>query len=118
YQNERIVLEDVALDYRDLVSYFNAKKNSLSTQLYLTFTDEGTAEISQTRTRLSNLKIDLGLSVRVEALRETPAKINGEKLYMGKVIEASIEDKIQCKGQVEISLQELNRRAKEFGSQF
>lgn len=118
YQNERIVLEDIALDYRDLVGYINAKKNSLSTQLYLTFTDDGTAEISQTRTRLSNLKINLGLSVRIEALRETPAKINGEKLYQGNIIEASIEDKIQCKGQVEISLQELNRRAKEFGSQF
>lgn len=40
YQGERVVLDDVSLDYADLIGYFNAKKNLTGTQLYLTLTDE------------------------------------------------------------------------------
>jgi ABC-type multidrug transport system ATPase subunit/ABC-type multidrug transport system permease subunit len=118
YQGERLVLEDVSLDHGDLTGYFNAKKNLTGTQLYLTLTDEGSAEISQTRARGTNLRISFGLGVTIEALRDTDAKINGKRLREGTTIEASIEDKIIAKGQVEISLQELRRRAREFGEQF
>ncbi len=118
YPGERVVLEDASLDYADLVSYFNAKKNLTGTQLYLTLTDEGSAEISQHRGRGTNLRISFGLSVVVEALRDTDAKINGKKLRAGTKIDASIEDKIIAQGEVEISLQELRRRAREFGEQF
>ena len=118
YQGERLVLEDVSLDYADLTGYFNAKKNLTGTQLYLTLTEEGSAEISQTRSRGTNLRISFGLGVVIEALRDTDAKINGKRLRDGTRIEASIEDKIIAKGEVEISLQELRRRAREFGEQF
>ncbi len=118
YQGERVVLDDVSLDYADLIGYFNAKKNLTGTQLYLTLTDEGSAEISQTRSRGTNLRISFGLGVTIEALRDTDAKINGKRLREGTVIEASIEDKIIAKDELEISLQELRRRAREFGEQF
>jgi len=118
YQSERVVLEDVSLDYGDLISYFNAKKNLTGTQLYLTLTDEGSAEISQNRSRGTNLLISFGLGVSIEALKDTDAKINGKRLKEGTKIEASIEDKIIAKDEVEISLQELRRRAREFGEQF
>ncbi|QIF01485.1 ATP-binding cassette domain-containing protein [Roseimicrobium sp. ORNL1] len=118
YQGERVVLEDISLDYADLTGYFNAKKNLTGTQLYLTLTEEGSAEISQTRNRNTNLRISFGLGVTIEALRDTDAKINGRRLKEGTKIDASIEDKIIAKGEVEISLQELRRRAREFGEQF
>ncbi len=118
YQSERVVLEDVSLDYADLISYFNAKKSLTGTQLYITLTDEGAAEITQTRNRGTDLRISFGLAVSIEALRDTSAKINGERLREGVKVEASIEDKIICNGEVEISLQELRRRAREFGEQF
>lgn len=118
YTSERVVLEDISLDYADLISYFNAKKNLTGTQLYLTLTDEGSAEITQTRGRNTNLRISFGLSVLIEALRDTDAKVNGQKLKEGSKIEASIEDKIDVKGEIEISLHELRRRAREFGEQF
>ncbi|WP_081887727.1 ABC transporter permease [Verrucomicrobium sp. BvORR034] len=118
YQGERVVLDDVSLDYADLIGYFNAKKNLTGTQLYLTLTDEGSAEISQTRSRGTNLRISFGLGVTIEALRDTDAKINGKRLREGTIIEASIEDKIIAKDELEISLQELRRRAREFGEQF
>lgn len=118
YLGERVVLEDVSLDYGDLAGYFNAKKNLTGTQLYLTLTEEGSAEISQNRGRGTNLRISFGLGVTLEALRDTDAKINGTRLRAGTKVEASIEDKIIAKGEVEISLQELRRRAREFGEQF
>ena len=118
YAGERLVLEDATLDYADIAAYFNAKKNLTGTQLYLTLTDEGSAEISQSRNRGTNLRISFGLGVTIEALRDTDARLNGQKLKQGTKLEASIEDKLIAKDEVEISLQELRRRAREFGEQF
>ena len=64
YPGERVVLEDASLDYSDFISYFNSKKNLTGTQLYLTFTDEGSAEISQNRSRGTNLRVSFGLGCR------------------------------------------------------
>ena len=118
YPGERVVMEDVSLDYNDLLSYFNAKKTLTGTQLYLTLTEEGQADVAPQRARGTNLRVSFGLGVSVEALRDTDATINGEPLRAGVVIEASIEDCIVAKGEIEISLQDLRRRAREFGGQF
>ena len=118
YPGERVVLEDVSLDYNDLISYFNAKKTLTGTQLYLTLTEEGHAEISPQRLRGTNLRVSFGLGVTVEALRDTDAAINGQALKAGVTVEASIEDAIVAHGEVEMSLLDLRRRAREFGGQF
>lgn len=118
YPTERVVIEDVSLDYNDLISYFNAKKTLTGTQLYLTLTGQGDAEITEQRTRNTNLRISFGLGVTIEALRDTDATVQGQRLRDGVVIESSIEDSIIAKGEVEISLLDLRRRAREFGGQF
>lgn len=118
YPGERLVLEDVTLDYADLISYFNAKKTLTGTQLYLTLTAAGDAEISPQRVRGTNLRVSFGLAVKVEALRSTRATLNGQPLVEGAVIEASLEDSIIAQGEMEISLRDLRRRAQEFGGQF
>lgn len=118
YPGERVVLEDVTLDYNDLVSYFNAKKTVTGSQLYLTLTDNGDAEIAQQRGRGTNLRVSFGLGVTVEALRNTDATLNGIQLREGSLVEASIEDSIIAHGEIEISLRDLRVRAQEFGGQF
>ncbi len=118
YPGERVVTGDVSLDYNDLISYFNAKKTLSGTQLYLTLTDSGDAEIAPQRNRGTNLRVSFGLGVTVEALRDTAATLGGQPLTAGTVIDASIEDSIIAHGEVEISLLDLRRRAREFGSQF
>jgi ABC transport system ATP-binding/permease protein len=119
YPKERVVLEDVTLDYEDLVSYFNAKKTLSGTQLYLTLTDDGDAEISPQRTRSAQLRLSFGLGVTVEALRDTKAFVNHVELLTGTKVDVSIEDSITLdKGEVEIALLDLQRRAREFGGQF
>lgn len=118
YPGERVVLEDVTLDYNDLISYFNSKKTVTGSQLYLTLTETGDAEIAQQRGRGTNLRVGFGLGVTVEALRSTDATINGVALKEGVIVEASIEDSIIAKGEIEISLRDLRVRAQEFGGQF
>jgi len=118
YPGERLVLEDVTLDYADLISYFNAKKTLTGTQLYLTLTTAGDAEISPQRVRGTNLRVSFGLGVKVEALRNTNATLNGRRLSEGIIVEASLEDSIIAQGEMEISLRDLRRRAQEFGGQF
>lgn len=118
YPGERVVLEDVTLDYNDLISYFNSKKTVTGSQLYLTLTESGDAEIAQQRARGTNLRVSFGLGVSVEALRNTDATINGIALKEGTVVEASIEDSIIAQGDIEISLRDLRVRAQEFGGQF
>ncbi|MEN3939876.1 ATP-binding cassette domain-containing protein [Prosthecobacter sp. SYSU 5D2] len=118
YPGERVVLEDVTLDYNDLISYFNSKKTVTGSQLYLTLTDSGDAEIAQQRARGTNLRVSFGLGVSVEALRNTDATINGIALKEGVIVEASIEDSIIAQGDIEISLRDLRVRAQEFGGQF
>lgn len=118
YPGERVVLEDVTLDYNDLIAYFNAKKTLGGTQIYLTLTDHGDAEIAPQRGRGTHLRLSFGLGVTVEAIRSTQATLNGTLLTKGTVIEASIEDKIIAHGEVEIALKDLRVRAQEFGGQF
>ncbi|MCX6857231.1 MAG: ABC transporter permease [Verrucomicrobia bacterium] len=118
YPGERVVLEDVTLDYNDLIAYFNAKKTVTGAQLYLTLTDTGDAEISQQRGRGTNLRVSFGLGVTVEALRNTDATLTDIALREGVRIEASIEDSIIAHGEIEISLRDLRVRAQEFGGQF
>ncbi|WP_166646992.1 ATP-binding cassette domain-containing protein [Prosthecobacter fusiformis] len=118
YPGERVVLEDVTLDYNDLITYFNSKKTVTGSQLYLTLTESGDAEIAQQRARGTNLRVSFGLGVSVEALRNTDATLNGIALKEGTVVEASIEDSIIAQGDIEISLRDLRVRAQEFGGQF
>ncbi len=118
YPGERVVVEDVTLDFNELTSYFNAKKTLTGAQLYLILTDTGDAEISPQRTRWTNLRLSFGLGVSVEALRNTNATINGTLLREGTKVEASIEDKIIAYGDIEIALSDLRVRAHEFGGQF
>lgn len=118
YPGERVVLGDVTLDYNDLVSYFNAKKTLTGSQIYLTITEDGDAEIAPQRGRGTHLRLSFGLGVTVEALRTTPATLNGTLLSSGTKIEASIEDKLIAHGEVEIALRDLRTRAQEYGGQF
>ncbi|MES2598807.1 MAG: ATP-binding cassette domain-containing protein [Verrucomicrobiota bacterium] len=118
YPGERVVIEDVTLDFNDLTSYFNAKKTVTGSQLYLILTETGDAEISSQRTRGTNLRVSFGLGVTVEALRNTEATLNDIPLREGTRIEASIEDKIIAHGEIEIALRDLRVRAGEFGGQF
>src|SRR6266852_944809 len=95
YPGQRILIGDQVLSYQDLAQYFNAKKNVSLPQIFIRVNkDADEVELERSRTRESSLRVTFGLKVRVKALRDVDAVLNGVKLKAGKQVEAALEDKI------------------------
>src|SRR5213078_2380767 len=74
--------------------------------------------LERARTRESALEIAFGLKVRVKALRDVDAVLNGVKLKSGAQVEASLDDKIVFHNDSELDLNDLRRRARALGGRF
>src|SRR5205085_8670913 len=95
YPGQRILVGDHVLTYQELAQYFNAKKNVSLPQIFIRVNrDSDEVELERSRTRESALEIAFGLNVRVKALRDVDAELNGTKLHAGARVEATLEDKI------------------------
>ena len=80
--------------------------------------DSDEVELERSRTRESALEVTFGLKVRVRALRDIDAELNGTKLRAGTRVEATLEDKILFHTDSELDLLDLRRRARAFGGRF
>ncbi len=80
--------------------------------------DSDEVELERSRTRESALEVTFGLKVRVRALRDIDAELNGTKLRAGTRVEAALEDKILFHTDSELDLLDLRRRARAFGGRF
>ncbi len=118
YPGDRVVTEDQILTHNDLTFYFNAKKNVAFHQIYLKVLETHEVEIERSRSRESAIEVIFGLSVKVRALRDVPAEMNGIELKAGTVVDASLEDRIVFAGSSELELLELRRRARAMGGRF
>src|SRR6184192_529935 len=119
YPGQRILVGDHVLTYQELAQYFNAKKNVCVPQIFVRVNkDVDEVALERARTRESALEIAFGLKVRVKALRDIDAVLNGVKLKAGAEIEASLEDKILFHNDSEMDLSDLRRRARAFGGRF
>src|SRR5205807_10387551 len=72
----------------------------------------------RSRTRESSLRVTFGLNVRVNALRDVDAELNGVRLKAGAKVEATLEDKIVFHNDSEMDLMDLRRRARALGGRF
>jgi len=119
YPGQRILVGNQVLSYQELAQYFNAKKNvSLPQILIRVNKDSDEVELERSRTRESSLRITFGLKVRVKALRDVDAELNGIKLKAGTQVEATLEDKIIFHNDSEMDLIDLRRRARALGGRF
>ena len=119
YPGQRILVGDQVLSYQELAQYFNAKKNVSLPQIFIRVNkDADEVELERARTRESSLRITFGLKVRVKALRDVDAEINGVKLKTGAKVEATLEDKIIFHNDSEMDLSDLRRRARALGGRF
>jgi ABC-type multidrug transport system ATPase subunit len=119
YPGQRILVGDQVLSYQDLAQYFNAKKNVSLPQIFIRVNkDSDEVELERSRTRESCLRVTFGLKVRVSALRDVDAVLNGVKLKGGTKVEASLEDKILFHNDSELDLIDLRRRARAMGGRF
>ncbi len=81
---QRILVGDQVLTYQELAQYFNAKKNVSLPQIFMRVNrDADEVELERSRTRESSLEVTFGLKVRVKALRDVDAELNGVKLKAG-----------------------------------
>src|SRR5437764_15309088 len=95
YPGQRILIGDQVLSYQELAQYFNAKKNVSLPEIFIRVNrDSDEVELERSRTRESSLRITFGLKVRVKALRDVDAELNGITLKAGTLVEATLEDKI------------------------
>src|ERR1700730_7892035 len=116
YPAQRILVGDRVLSYQELENYFNAKKNVSLPQIFVRVNkDADEVELERSRTRESALEITFGLKVRVKALRDVNAVLNGVKMKAGTQIEATLEDKILFHNDSEMDLIDLRRRARALG---
>src|ERR1700704_3688248 len=119
YPGQRILIGDQVLTYQDLATYFNAKKNVSMPQIFVRVNkDSDEVGLERARTRESALEIAFGLKVRVKALRDVDAVLNGVTLKSGAQGEASLDDKILFHNDSEMDLSDLRRRARAFGGRF
>jgi ABC-type multidrug transport system ATPase subunit len=117
YPGQRIVLGEQVLAYQDLVYYFNAKKNVSLTNIYLELKDNE-VEMEKQRTRDSVIEVQFGLKVKIRALKNVDALLNGIPLKAGAQVDATLEDKILFHDRSELSLADLRRRARALGGRF
>jgi len=118
YPGQRIVIDELVLTHADLVFYFNAKKNVSLPTIFVAVNDEDEVRLEKNRSRESCLEVTFGLKVRVTALRNVDAVLDGERLAEGTQVEATLEDKIVFHNDSELELSDLRRRARSFGGRF
>ncbi|HJT81279.1 MAG TPA: ATP-binding cassette domain-containing protein [Chthoniobacterales bacterium] len=119
YPGQRILVGDQVLTYQDLATYFNAKKNVSLPQIFVRVNkDADEVGLERSRTRESALEVTFGLKVRVKALRDVDAVLNGTKLKTGTQVEATLEDRIIFHNNSEMDLADLRRRARALGGRF
>ncbi len=119
YPGQRILIGDQVLTYQELAAYFNAKKNVSLPQIFIRVNkDSDEVDLERSRSRESSLEVTFGLKVRVRALRDVAASLNGVKLKSGTQIEAALEDRISFPNDSEMDLLDLRRRARAMGGRF
>ena len=119
YPGQRILVGDQVLTYQEVAQYFNAKKNVSLPQIFIRVNkDADEVELERSRTRESSLRVAFGLKVRVKALRDVDAELNGVRLKAGTKVEATLEDKIVFHNDTELDFMDLRRRARALGGRF
>ncbi len=119
YPGQRILIGDQVLSYQELATYFNAKKNVSLPQIFLRVPKDGDqVQLERSRTRESSIEVTFGLKVRIKALRDVDAVINGVTLSAGKQVEATLDDRIVFHNDSEMDLIDLRRRARAMGGRF
>src|SRR2546423_2871802 len=119
YPGQRILVVDQVLSYQELAQYFNAKKNVSLPQIFIRVNrDSDEVELERARSREAALEVTFGLKVKVKALKDVDAELNGTRLRAGTLVEATLQDRIVFHNDSELDLLDLRRRARALGGRF
>src|SRR5438309_7391958 len=116
YPGQRILAGDQVLTYQELAQYFNAKKNVSLPQIFIRVNRESDeVELERARSREAALEVTFGLKVKVKALKDVDAELNGTRLRAGTLVEATLQDRIVFHNDSELDLLDLRRGARALG---
>lgn len=118
FAGQRILIDDQVLTHADLIFYFNAKKNVSLPQIFVAVSGQDEVRLEKNRSRDSCLEVTFGLGVKVTALSDVDAVLNGVTLSKGASVDATLEDKIIFHNDSELDLGDLRRRARQYGGRF
>ncbi|MGA8660520.1 MAG: ATP-binding cassette domain-containing protein [Chthoniobacterales bacterium] len=118
YPGQRIIVGEQVITYQDLVFYFNAKKNVSLPHVFVAINANDEVQLEKSRTRDSRLEVQFGLKVKVSALRDVAASLDGTDLKAGAMVEAGLEDRIIFENSAELPLLDLRRRARAMSGRF
>ncbi|PYI79066.1 MAG: hypothetical protein DMF04_01195 [Verrucomicrobia bacterium] len=119
YPGQRILAGDHVLSYQELAQYFNAKKNVSLPQIFIRVNrDSDEVELERARSRETALEVTFGLKVKVKALKDVDAELNGTRLRAATLVEATLQDRIVFHNDSELDLLDLRRRARALGGRF
>src|SRR6476469_407582 len=119
YPGQRILVGDQVLSYQELAQYFNAKKNVSLPQIFIRVNrDSDEVELERARSRDTAMEVTFGLKVKVKALKDVDAELNGTRLRAGTLVEATLQDRIVFHNDSELDLLDLRRRARALGGRF
>ncbi|MCX6973931.1 MAG: ATP-binding cassette domain-containing protein [Verrucomicrobia bacterium] len=118
YAGQRVLVDDLVLTYADLIFYFNAKKNVTLPEIFVAVNDEDEVTLEKSKTRDTCLQVAFGLRVRVKAIKDVDAVLNGTRLHAGREVIATLEDKIIFHDDSELDLDYLRLRARSYGGRF
>ena len=118
YAGQRVLVDDMVLTYADLIFYFNAKKNVTLPEIFVAVSEDDEVTLEKTKTRDTCLQVTFGLRVRVKALKDVDAVLNGSRLHSDREIIATLEDKIIFHDDSELDLGYLRLRARSYGGRF
>lgn len=118
YPGQRIIVAEQVITYQDLVFYFNAKKNVSLPHVFVAVNSNDEVLLEKSRSRDSRLEVEFGLKVKVSALTDVAASLNGTDLKAGTTVEAGLEDRIIFENLTGLPLLDLRRRARAMSGRF
>src|SRR6516225_5497410 len=118
YPGQRIIVAEQVITYQDLVFYFNAKKNVSLPHVFVAVNSNDEVLLEKSRSRDSRLEVEFGLKVKVSALKDVAASLNGTDLKTGTIVEAGLEDRIIFENLTGLPLLDLRRRARAMSGRF
>src|SRR5215469_9941454 len=118
YPGQRIIVAEQVITYQDLVFYFNAKKNVSLPHVFVAVNSNDEVLLEKSRSRDSRLEVEFGLKVKVGALKDVAASLNGTDLKAGTIVEAGLEDRIIFENLTGLPLLDLRRRARAMSGRF
>jgi ABC-type multidrug transport system ATPase subunit len=117
-QHQNIQMPEWTLTTEDIAHFLNYARTGHRQSLYLN-ENNGQITAERTRSRLSVIKLDFGLNVRVEALKENSLMLSsGDPVMPGEVHTLSIRDYLKLEDHTELSLDTLRKQSLAKGGRF